>query len=107
MKAKDEEYAVSELYAWFKKNQEYFISTNMDLNFKDTGRNSASVNLECETYIMQLCAWDHASCLDIQTMDCKTEEISFPHTGDCNSKEEFKEILNDFLIWHKSTFDNT
>ena len=100
----EEQYAVSVLYDWFKLNQDYFIGTKMELEFKDTGRNSASVTLECDSHIMQLLAWDHASCLDIQIMEADTEEVTFPHTGDCSSRKEFESLLNEFISWHKRQF---
>lgn len=107
MKTQKEQYAVSTLYDWFKQNQDYFIGAEMELEFKDAGRNSACVTLECDSHIMQLCAWNHASCLDIQIMDVATEESTLPHTGDCSSREEFEAQLNEFLNWHKNQFKNT
>ena len=75
--------------------------------FKDSGRKSACVNLESESHIMQLSAWDHASCLDIQILEVASKESIFPHTGDCKNKIEFESELNDFLEWHKNEFKNT
>lgn len=92
---------VAALYGWFNENKDYLLSSCSELEFKDSGRGSACVNLETETYIISVCAWDHACCLDIQVMEVKSEEISFPHMGDCPSIEEFKGHLKDFGNWLK------
>ena len=100
-------FAVSVLQGWFNANQEYFTETKMVSEFKDSGQNSACINLESDSHIMQLCAWDHASCLDIQILEIASEKSTFPHTGDCKNKIEFESELNDFLEWHKNEFKNT
>lgn len=98
------QYAVGELYSWFKANQDYFLSCGMDIEFKDTGENSASVNLESSKHIVQLCAWDHASCLDIQILDVASEESIFPHAGECKTQTEFVAELSKFLDWQKTQY---
>ena len=102
-----ESYAVSILYDWFKTNQKYFHETKMKMEFKDSGYNSAFVFLESESHMMQLCAWDHASCLDIEIMEIETENATFPRSGDCKNKDEFELELSKFLEWHKNEFKNT
>ena len=92
---------VLELYCWFNENKDCFLSSCDDLEFKDSGRGSACVNLETKKYIVSICAWDHACCLDIQVMVIESEKSSFPHTGDCTSIEEFKNYLKNFTIWFK------
>lgn len=90
------------LYSWFQENNELFVASCTKLEFKDTGRGSGRVLLESEFYIMDLCAWNHAICLDIQILEVESEESSFPHTGDCETIIEFKNHLNEFLVWFKS-----
>ena len=92
---------VAVLYSWFRENRELFISSGAELEFRDSGHGSGYVRLETDFYMMELCAWDHASCLDIQIIEVKSEESSFPHTGDCESINEFKNHLNEFLVWFK------
>lgn len=92
---------VLELYSWFNENKEYFVTSCRNVEFKDSGRGSACVNLETERYIISVCAWDHACCLDIQVMEVKSEESRFPHMGDCESIDEFKGYLKDFSAWLK------
>jgi len=92
---------VAALYSWFQENKEFFIANVSELEFKDTGRGSGYVRLETDFYLMELCAWDHAICLDIQIVEVKSEESSFPHTGNCESISEFETHLNEFLAWFK------
>lgn len=92
---------VAVLYGWFNENKEYLLSSCSELEFKDSGRGSACVNLETEAHIVSVCAWDHARCLDIQIMEVKSEEVSFLHMGDCASIEEFKGHLKYFSNWLK------
>ena len=99
---KEEKYAVTELYSWFKNNQEYLVANNNEISFKDSGRNSAAVAIQNNTHVIQLCAWDHASCLDIEILEIDNEKFTLPHTGTCHSKIQFIEELDKFLTWHKN-----
>ena len=90
---------VAVLYGWFKDHEEYLVSHCGDLEFKDTGRDSACINIGTTEHVISLTAWNHALCLDIQILEVKSEESSFPHTGECKSIEEFKENLNKFYLW--------
>lgn len=92
---------VAVLYSWFQANKELFISIGSELEFKDSGRGSGYVRLETESYLIELAAWDRAICLDIQFIEVKSEETHFPHTGYCESIEEFENQLNEFLVWFR------
>ncbi len=91
--------AIAILYEWFQENKGLFISLETELEFRDSGHGSACVRLESKTHLVELCAWDHASCLDIQIIEKATEESVYPHTGSCESIMEFKGYLNDFIVW--------
>lgn len=93
---------VEVLYSWFQDNRGLFVTSCSELEFKDTGRGSARVLLESDSYIMDICVWDHEECLDIQILKIESEESSFPHAGDCKSIIELKTHLNEFLKWFKS-----
>ena len=99
---KSQSFAVHTLYEWFKNNTESFVARGIDLEFKDSGRGSAYVRLETKTHISELAVWDHASCLDIQIIDAKSEETRFPHTGECESKKLLENHLNEFVEWLQS-----
>ena len=92
---------VAVLYSWFQEYKELFVTSGAELDFKDSGRGSGCVRLETDVYLMELSAWDHAFCLDIQIIEVKSEESSFHHSGGCESIDEFKQHLNEFLIWFK------
>ena len=97
-----QDFAVLTLYEWFKDNKAEFIARNAELEFKDSGHGSAYVRLETKAYLAELSAWDHASCLDIQIIDIKLEENSYPHTGECESKRIFENHLKEFIKWFHS-----
>lgn len=89
------------LYSWFKDNKELFVENCTEIEFKDTGRGSGRVLLENKLYIMDICAWEHATCLDIHILEIESGQSSFPHTGDCKSITEFKALLAQFIEWFK------
>ena len=94
--------AVALLYEWFRENKEMLDSLETEPEFRESGRDSACVRIESKTHLMELCAWDHASCLDIQIVNKATEESVFPHAGECESLTEFKRLLNGFIGWFRS-----
>lgn len=96
-----QKFAVHVLYEWFKDKKEEFISRSAELEFKDSGHGSAYVRLETKAYLAEVSVWDHASCLDIQIMDLRNDKSTFPHTGECESKEIFESHLKDFEKWFR------
>ncbi len=100
-------YAVNELYSWFRKNQDYFIGQDVEITYTDKGRNSASVAVNGPEYLVDIVSWDNASCLDIAVMVVSSEETKYLHSGSCADKEEFIGNLNESLTWYKCQTDNT
>ena len=94
-----ETYAVPFLKSWFQKNEALFKNQDVASEYTDSGHGSASVRLESDRYIADLCSWNHASCLDIQIIDFSSEESIFPHVGECETKLEFENQLNKFIEW--------
>ncbi len=94
-----QKFAVHVLYEWFKDKKEEFVARSTELEFKDSGHGSAYVRLETKAYLAEVTAWDHASCLDIQIIDLKKDESTFPHTGECESKKIFVSHLKGFDKW--------
>ncbi len=84
----NEDYAVNELYKWFRKHQDYFIGLDVDITYIDKGRNSASVGVNGSEYLVDIVAWDNASCLDIAVMVVTSKETKYLHAGNCSSKKE-------------------
>jgi hypothetical protein len=97
-----ESYAVDTLRGWLEKNRFSFESHQTTFEFKDSGHGSANVQLDTGAYLVDVSAWNHASCLDIQIFDIKTEDSIFPHVGDCASKAEFELHLAELIAWYKS-----
>jgi hypothetical protein len=94
-------YAVATLKKWFELNSPLFHSYGTIAEYKESDRGSANVQIDTGKYLIDVCAWNHASCLDIQTIDIETEKSEFPHVGDCCSKQEFEQHLQDLIRWYK------
>jgi hypothetical protein len=90
-------YAVAHLNAWFEENRQFYAQYTTGAHFKDSGRGSASVRLETPRYFIEVCVWDHASCLDVQILNVETGESVFPYVGHCESKSEFENRLNNVV----------
>jgi hypothetical protein len=94
----EDAYAVSELEGWFKANEKLFAKAGV-VGYNDSGKGSANVRIETEQYLIDIVAWDHAACLDIQILDIKTEESTFSHVGDCEDRSDFLKHLHLFAEW--------
>jgi hypothetical protein len=101
----DEIYAVSFLKSWFEKNDDFFKNNDAASEFKDSGHGSANVRLETARHLIEVSAWDHASCLDIQILEVKSEESTFPHMRECETKSVFECHLQDFIQWFKDEYE--
>jgi hypothetical protein len=99
-------YSVSALYEWFSSVKTIFIEKGAKIKFTDTGHGSASVSVETKSYLMEVLVWDYASCLDSQIMEVASGNISYPHTGQCGSREEFEFQLQEFLASFKKIYAN-
>jgi hypothetical protein len=106
MSSISDEYAVSSLKYWFHENHDIFTIYSATSEFKDSGHGSACVVLETERYLIDICAWDHASCLDIQILEIDSEESTFQHIGDCETRQVFHECLQKFMGWLKNEFQS-
>lgn len=92
---------VANLHSWLQENEQLFRSAGTEPEFKDSGRGSACVRMATDTYLMEVCAWDHAFCLDIRVVDVKSGETRYPRAGSCDSSEAFRRHLDEFVVWFK------
>lgn len=92
---------VAGLRSWLQENEDVFRSVGAEIEFRDSGRGSACVRLETHQYLMELCAWDHAFCLDIRVVDVNSGETRYPRAGSCESIDAFRRHLDEFLVWFK------
>jgi len=98
----EESYAIETLRNWHRTNEALFQKHCVSQVFNDTGHGSAAVRLETENYLVELTAWNHASCLDIQILEMASEKSTFPTVGDCESKAVFENHLLSFMEWFNS-----
>jgi hypothetical protein len=94
-------YGVSALHSWFEENQSVLSEYGFSSELQTASNGSARVRLESERHVAEVCAWDHASCLDIQLLSVETEESIFPHVGPCDTRLEFEEHLRGVVSWAK------
>ena len=91
--------AIQILKTWNDQNLEKFKQYCITNTFKDSKNGSAFIRLETEKYLIEVIAWNHAYCLDIQIIDIVTDEVSFPTVGSCDKIEKFKNHLKSFIEW--------
>jgi hypothetical protein len=62
---------------------------------------SYSLNAWFETpqFLIDISAWDNASCLDIEALNATTEETEFCVTGPCEDDGALFKRLEEFLRW--------
>lgn len=94
-----QEFAVKALTVWYQENLDVLKKIFNSVEIINSGHDSVGVKLESGQYLVDISAWNHASCLDIQILEVESEESNFLHVGDCNSKEEFEIHLGKFMEW--------
>jgi|GEM_PF-3011694 len=99
MEITNDSYAVDTLKTWYQTNQEQFEKQCISNEFKDSGHSSAAVLLETNNHLIDISAWNHASCLDIQILEIESEESRFLTIGDCETKLIFVKHLESFITW--------
>lgn len=90
---------VATLHSWHQENEESFRSAGAEPEFKDSGRGSACVRMQTDAYLMEICAWDHAFCLDIRIVEKTPRETTFPRGGSCESMDDCRDYLDEFMVW--------
>jgi hypothetical protein len=99
------QYAVDTLKEWHNNNLAVLSSMGAESVFESWG-DKAEIRVDSEQYLSSICAWDHASCLDIISLDVKSEEQTYPTAGPCSDRAEFLQHLDDYLTWLSSEYGN-
>lgn len=95
----DTERATEWLRSWATELEADAKRVGFELEMGDRGKLLLRVTLLSETHAVDICAWDNASCLDIQVLDLKSEESTFPTVGPCHDQREFCEHLKSLRHW--------
>jgi len=101
------EYAVVTHKEWYLINKSLFESLGAATKYTDTGRGSATLEIDTDKHIMQVTAWNHASCLNIEILDIKSEVSNYITEGACEDKAIFDQHLQNYLAWFSDEYDST
>ncbi len=86
---------------WLKLYQSR-IGTLTKLNRVEEPSYSITAWFETPEYLIDICAWDHACCLNIEAFNKSTEKADFYVEGPCASDAELIPRLEGFLHWIES-----
>ena len=99
MESPEENFALSYLQEWASSNRNFFASRGIEAIYKPQNTGSGNLRFQFTDYLVDICAWNNAICLDIQIIHIPSEKVSFPTTGPCETEENFKERLDELYAF--------
>lgn len=100
-------YAVELLTTWYEKHKDTFEALGAKTTFRDSKQGSAWIKIDTSSHLIDIRAWDHASCLDIEICEMLSEKFECPVMGGCESSAVFERHLEIFLAWFISQLCDT
>jgi len=91
-----EELPITILYNWFSENSSSIWKHCTELEFRDSGKGSASIDFSTEHYLFEICVWNHNCSLDIGVINSITEESEYPTVGSNKSTKDLVEKIQCF-----------
>jgi hypothetical protein len=88
--------------AWLKVNGAR-IGNPVKFHRYDSPSQTLVVWFQTPEFLIEICVWDHACCLNIEAMNVKTEKADFYVEGPCKHISDLTERLNAFLSWYESS----
>ena len=85
--------------AWVASYREQIGGTQIKFVQQDTYGRTFCAEFETAKHLIQFCAWDHASCLDIIALDKAAGTDAYVVSGECNGASSLSERLHSFLSW--------
>ena len=95
----DQTKATDFVAAWLTANRGELGGTDHTSKWSEEYSRSFCAEFETPKYLIQLCAWDHACCLDIQALNKATGSDDYIVAGDCDGVTGLSARLNTFLQW--------
>jgi hypothetical protein len=86
---------------WVRLNQ-HRIGTLTKLKRVEEPSFCINAWFETSNYIIDICAWDNAFCLDIEALNIATEKTDFCVAGPCENGKALIHRLEMFLQWIES-----
>lgn len=84
---------------WVAAHRDELGGTNHTSKWHEEYSRTFCAEFETPKYLVQLCAWDHACCLDIQALNKITASDDYIVDGDCDGVVALTQRLDTFLRW--------
>ena len=85
--------------AWVASRREQIGGTQLKFIQQDAHGRTFCAEFETAKHLIQFCAWDHGSCLDILALDKATGANAYVVSGECNGTAGLSQKLHGFLSW--------
>ena len=95
----------SELRLWVKQQANFFLDNGIENSYSSDKPEFGNFRISLAKYLIDVCAWNNANCLDIQITHLPSGKVSFPTAGECESVEAFREKLDELKSFLKNNFE--
>ena len=97
---KEEQTTAADFIAeWIAAHRDELGGRNHTSQWREEFSRAFYAEFETPRYLIQLCAWDHACCLDIQALNKATGSYDHLVAGDCDDIAGLRQRLDGFLLW--------
>ena len=94
--------ARSYVSTWLADNHERLGLRQIKSEIAEAPAKTLSVYYETTDFLIDICVWDHAHCLDILVFDQLSNALIFSEAGSCGSTSGLTTRLNSFSNWASS-----
>ena len=84
---------------WLRKHSALIKLESVKWEKSDVHTEFLSVWYESDKYLIDICCWNHACCLNITALNVKTEKYDFCIEGSCDGINDLSDKLSQFLTW--------
>jgi hypothetical protein len=95
----DERKATDFVADWLAAHRDELGGTDHTAKWNEEYTRTFCAEFDTPTYLVQLCAWDHACCLDIVALNRATTHEDYNVSGDCDGVAGLSARLDTFLHW--------
>ena len=85
--------------SWITSHRKEIGGTQLKVVQQEIYGRTFCAEFETPKYLIQFCAWDHASCLDIIALNKDTGRTAYSVSGVCDGAAGLSERLHSFLSW--------
>jgi hypothetical protein len=84
---------------WIASHRDEIGGTDIRFIRQEKYGRTLCAEFETPKYLLQLCAWDHAHCLDILALEKENGGNAYIVAGECDGVTGLSERLETFLHW--------